>query len=63
MRLNHLKLPSQTRSADELSLENLPVEVQDKIMLTLSSLKDFDALSQATPMFAEIADEYEHVRD
>ena len=34
----------------------------DKIMLTLNNLKDFEALSQVTPMFAEIAEEYEHVR-
>ena len=31
-------------------------------MLTLNNLKDFEALSQVTPMFAEIAEEYEHVR-
>ena len=61
IQLDHLTIPTAERTENDMTIEDLPLEIQDKILLTLNSLKDFDALSQATPMFGEIASEYEHV--
>lgn len=61
MQLDTLHVPEVSDSANELNLQDMPIEIQDKIMLTLNTLKDFDALSQVAPIFGEIASEYEHV--
>jgi len=61
MQLDNFIIPTTKRADEDLTIEDMPLEIQDKIMLTLKTLKDFDSLSQATPMFSEIASEYEHV--
>ena len=45
-RMKKLRLPEIDRIEGELNLETLPIGVQDKIMLTLNNLKDFESLSE-----------------
>ena len=62
LRLLSLQLPVVPRKKKEINLVELPNEIQDKILLSLTTPKDLDRLAKADPNFGDIVSVFEEVR-
>ncbi|CAG5081053.1 Oidioi.mRNA.OKI2018_I69.PAR.g9776.t1.cds [Oikopleura dioica] len=61
LRLHSLQLPEVQRQKKEVNIIDLPNEIQDKILLSLTTPKDFDRLAKANSNFGEIVSVFEEL--
>lgn len=61
LHLLSLQLPDIPRKKREINLVELPNEIQDKILLSLTTPKDLDRLAKADPNFGEIVSVFEEI--